>query len=129
MAEEVKRCLDAGVTQLHVDIFDGVHLDSPHAFTFGPKMVHDIRASLDDDTVILDLHMCVDRPERYVQPMANAGATRFIFQWEVMHTMEDAIALVNAIVQSGMKCGVSINPETPVENLYPLLTTGIGRFG
>ena len=122
MADEVQTCIDAGVTHLHVDIFDGVHLDSPLAFTFGPKMVRDIRSSYED--VILDLHMCVDRPERYVQPMAEAGASRFIFQLEAMKTPEQANSLVQGIIDAGMKCGVSINPETPVDSLYSLLASG-----
>jgi len=38
MGTEIKRCLDAGLHQLHVDVFDGVFLDSPDAFTFGPQV-------------------------------------------------------------------------------------------
>ena len=122
MADEVQKCIDAGSMHLHVDIFDGVHLDSPHAFTFGPKMVQDIR--LTDEDVILDLHMCVDRPQRFVKPMAEAGASRFIFQLEAMKTPDEAMALIHGIVDAGMKCGVSINPETPVDDVYPLLASG-----
>lgn len=129
MATEVKRCIKAGVTQLHVDIFDGVFIPSPHALTFGPKMVQDIRQSLSPDEgrhVILDLHMCVNCPERYVHAMADAGATRFIFQWEAMKNgFEDALALARDILESGMECGVSINPETPVADVVPLLEQGI----
>lgn len=117
------------MTQLHVDIFDGVFIPSPHALTFGPKMVQDIRQSLSPDEgrhVILDLHMCVNCPERYVHAMADAGATRFIFQWEAMKNgFEDALALARDILESGMECGVSINPETPVADVVPLLEQGI----
>lgn len=123
MAEEVQKCIDAGSMHLHVDIFDGVYLDSPHAFTFGPKMVQDIRSTYED--VILDLHVCVDRPLRFVKPMADAGASRFIFQLEAMKSPEEAFALVHGIVDAGMKCGVSINPETPVDDLFPLLSSGL----
>lgn len=70
------------------------------------------------------MHMCVDRPGRYVQVMADAGATRFIFQWEAVSAAE-ALTLARAIVDSGMKCGVSINPETHVQDLYPLLESGL----
>jgi ribulose-phosphate 3-epimerase len=117
MADEVERCVQAKTPHLHVDIFDGVYLDSPLALTFGPKMVQDIGRP----DVYLDLHMCVHRPRRYVSAMANAGASRFIFQWEAVKDVEEAIELAQEIVDAGMECGVSINPETPVENIYPLL--------
>ncbi|CAB9501180.1 expressed unknown protein (Partial), partial [Seminavis robusta] len=129
---EVERCIKAKASRLHVDVFDGVFLDSPHAFTFGPQMVQAIRRSCDncDSQAVLDLHMCVERPLRYVQPMADAGGDRFIFQWEAMGgsdtgALQEAIQLAKAVISSGMQCGVSINPGTDVESIHPLLETGL----
>jgi ribulose-phosphate 3-epimerase len=137
MKSEIGRCLKAGVPHLHIDVFDGVFLDSPLAFTFGPQMIKAIRQSCDELTLehglvaVLDLHVCVDRPHRFVQPMADAGATRFIFQWEAMPGANDdqrfasAALLAQDVVRSGMKCGVSINPETQFQEILPLLETGL----
>jgi ribulose-phosphate 3-epimerase len=125
---EIQRCLKAGSLRFHVDIFDGVFLDSPYALTFGPQMVKAIRRSCDTSTdrkVALDLHVCVDRPARYVMPMAKAGATCFIFQIEATSQMEDAIALAQLVVDAGMQCGISLNPATRVEAIVPLLETGL----
>jgi ribulose-phosphate 3-epimerase len=128
--QEVHRCLASGLHRLHIDIFDGVYLDSPNAFTFGPPMVLAIRKSVDSfqlktgTTAIeptLDLHMCVDRPSRFVDTMAKAGGNRFIFQFEAMNSIPAASTLTRHIIQSGMRCGVSINPSTSVKELYPLL--------
>lgn len=134
MKGEVQKCIDAGLTHLHVDVFDGVFLDSPHALTFGPRMVEAIHQRFIDQQLTLDIHLCVDRPARYVKAMAEAGATRIIFQWEAMGNKDEngacsdslsaAIELASAITSFGMKCGVSINPETPVSTIYPLLDTG-----
>lgn len=133
MKGEIQRCLEAGMSHLHVDVFDGVFLDSPHAFTFGPRMIKAIRQSCDDATAsggtraVLDLHMCVDRPLRYVEPMAEAGADRFIFQWEAFagepeaQRIEAALGLAHQVLNAGMKCGISINPNTNVEDIIPLL--------
>jgi ribulose-phosphate 3-epimerase len=120
---EVERCIEAGTKRLHVDIFDGVFLDSPYALTFGPQMVKAIRKCSDE--IILDLHMCVERPARYVTPMKEAGGSSFIFQWEAMEDETEAIRLVQAVVDSGMDCGMSINPSTKVEEIFPLLKTGL----
>jgi ribulose-phosphate 3-epimerase len=129
--EEVQRCIHGGARRFHVDIFDGVFLYSPHALTFGPQMVDAIRRSCDSyqqegGPATLDLHMCVYRPARYVIPMAEAGADRFIFMWEAMvGNVEDAVQLARQIVDAGMKCGISLNPKTDVREIYPLLETGL----
>jgi ribulose-phosphate 3-epimerase len=130
---EIERCMKAGVPHLHVDVFDGVFLDSPYALTFGPQMVKAIRKCCDDYKLkaVLDLHVCVDRPARYVRAMAESGGSRFIFQWEAMDAQGDkahlnsAIDLAMNVINAGMKCGVSINPRTGVEVIYPLLDTGL----
>ncbi len=133
---EVGRCMRAGTRHLHVDIFDGCFLDSPYAFTFGPQMVKAIKRCCDEynsesGEAILDLHLCVERPARYVEAMAKSGGSRFIFQWEAMEgeneieRLSAAIALARRVVESGMKCGVSINPSTAVELIFPLLETGL----
>ena len=133
MRDEVQRCIMDGANHLHVDVFDGVFLDSPKALTFGPQMVHAIRRSAQKQA-ILDLHMCVERPGRYVEPMKEAGADRFIFQWEAIRTSSstslsasvlEATRLAKEIIDADMYCGISINPETPIDEIYPLLQTGL----
>ena len=86
--------------------------------------------------IILDIHLCVDRPARYVKALADAGASRIIFQWEAMmgdHThsgssntqVEQAQELAKAIVDNGMRCGISINPDTKLDSdIFSLLKTG-----
>jgi len=137
---EIEKCLNAGVPWLHIDVFDGVFLDSPNALTFGPHMVDSIRKRFIDqqEELTLDVHLCVERPERYSRPMAEAGATRIIFQWEAMMgnkedgnnnsniaALSSAVAFARTITSLGMKCGISINPETDVTSVYPLLDTGM----
>ena len=124
---EVQRCIDAGCSRLHIDIFDGVFLDSPHALTFGPQMVDAIRRCSDD--TILDLHICVDRPARYIQAMKEAGGNTFIFQWEAVkdarEPLKAALEIAREVVKAGMDCGISINPSTSVEEIYPILNSGL----
>ena len=124
---EVQRCLEAGANRLHVDVFDGVFLNSPRAFTFGPVMVQVIRESVKDDPKgQLDLHMCVENPARFVNVMAEAAPGHcFVFQWEAVPTIEAASELAKKIAAAGMKCGISLNPSTPLENVLPLLKLGL----
>ena len=123
MKGELQKCVDVGLTHIHVDVFDGVFLDSPHALTFGPQMVEAIHNRF--PYLFLDIHLCVDRPARFVKAMAEAGASRLIFQWEAMgeDPLQSAIEIAKRINENGMKCGVSINPSTSIEEIYPLLKT------
>ena len=116
---EIQRCLDAGKNRLHVDVFDGVFIDSPYALTFGPQMVEAMRKCSKE--TILDLHLCVERPGRYVEAMAKAGGNTFIFQWEAVDGLEAALEIARDVKKLGMECGISINPSTKVEDIYPLL--------
>ena len=124
MNDEIQKCKDCGLNRFHVDIFDGVFLDSPHALTFGPKMVEAIRQKCNDNDW-LDLHVCVDRPSRYVEAMAKAGGNCFIFQIEATDNNNEALEILSLIRSSGMEGGVSINPSTPIESIFPLLESGL----
>lgn len=123
MKQELERCLRAGLTRIHVDVFDGVFLDSPDALTFGPQMVTAMRNVSKEIT--MDIHLCVERPQRYIETLAKAGANCIIFQIEALDSMEEAIAFGNAIKMSGMQAGISINPSTSVEFIMPLLSANV----
>jgi len=125
---EIKRCLAANLHRLHIDVFDGVFLDSPYALTFGPQMVKAMRSV--SDQVFLDIHLCVYQPSRFVEAMADAGADRLIFQLEAMdketgRTDGEALSLARNIIRNGMRCGISLNPETDVAEIFYLLETGL----
>jgi ribulose-phosphate 3-epimerase len=127
MKTEITRCLAAKVPRLHVDVFDGVFLDSPYALTFGPKMVQAIRSV--SEKAMIDIHLCVDRPERFIEALAKAGADRLIFQWEAMggeeqSKLEQALVFSQEIKKNGMMCGISLNPETNTDEIIPLLESG-----
>ena len=131
MKGEIQKCLDAGLPRLHVDVFDGVYLNSPDALTFGPQMIECIRKRFADQRdLILDVHLCVDRPQRFTQSLADAGASRIIFMLEAImgednDSLVSAIAFAKQINSMKMKCGISINPDTSISSIYPLLDTGL----
>jgi len=131
---EIQKCLAANLHHLHIDVFDGVFLDSPLAFTFGPQMVKAMRSVSND--IYLDVHLCVQDPHRFVEALADAGTDRVVFQLEAMDDCnhptddhggddDDALSLAKHIVSSGMHCGISLNPGTDVTRIYHLLETGL----
>jgi ribulose-phosphate 3-epimerase len=85
-------------------------------------MVNAIRSISND--IIIDIHLCVDRPARYVEALAEAGANRIIFMFEALDK-PSAIEMANSIRKYGMQAGISLNPSTPVDSAFPLLNSGL----
>ena len=77
--------------------------------------------------IIMDVHLCVERPSRYVKSLADAGANSIIFQFEAMRGHEDAIELAKQINEQGMIAGLSINPQTPIQDIEELINSN--EFG
>jgi len=77
------------------------------------------------DKIIMDIHLCVERPERYVEALADAGANSIIFQFEAMDSADGVATLAKRIRDKGMRSGISINLETPISDIVDLLEIGL----
>lgn len=107
----------AGADLLHVDIMDGHFVPN---LTMGPDIVLALKKA---STLLLDVHLMVTNPERFVEPFAKAGAGHLTFHIEPTGANggKAAIDLIKRIQDLGCTAGVSLNPETPVETLAPVL--------
>jgi len=85
------------------------------------KAIRDCSSS----NIVLDLHLCVHKPARFVEAMKEAGANCFIFQLESMVDEAEALDLANRINDAGMECGISINPSTSASSLDSILASGL----
>jgi ribulose-phosphate 3-epimerase len=70
------------------------------------------------------MHMMVENPENWITPMAESGANQYTFHLEATKTPEECI---RKIKENGMKVGLGIKPNTPVEDLLPFIKD-IGKF-
>lgn len=65
------------------------------------------------------VHIKVSNPGQWVDDMAAAGADIFCFHVEIEGSVDDKLALIHSIKAKGMKVGIAIKPNTPVECLFP----------
>lgn len=112
LGSELKAAEEAGVDLIHVDVMDGHFVPN---MTLGQEVVRSIR---DATKLPFDVHLMIDRPERYIKDFAEAGADILTVHQEASVHLHRT---VQAIRESGAKPGVSINPATPVGVLEDIL--------
>lgn len=96
----------------HLDIMDGVFVPN---ISYGFPVVEAIASVAQKP---MDVHLMIVNPEKYIERFARLGVSMLSFHLNA--TDKPAQALLH-IRETGMKAGLVINPDTPVEHLYPYL--------
>ncbi|MEO8356298.1 MAG: ribulose-phosphate 3-epimerase [Chloroflexota bacterium] len=112
LGEQIAQAESAGVDWLHVDVMDG-HF-APN-ITMGPFIVEACRRVT---KLPLDVHLMIEKPERYIEAFAKAGASGLTVHVE---TCPDLAGTLKQIKSLGCRAGVVLNPATPVEEIFPFL--------
>jgi len=105
LPEQIERVAAGGADWLHVDVMDGHFVPN---LTFGAPLVRALRRLT---TMPIDVHLMVERPERYLGEFADAGASVFTFHPEATVHVQRHLATAR---QLGMVAGLALNPSTPV---------------
>ncbi len=109
LASEIAKVEKAGCDMLHIDVMDGHFVPN---ITVGPFIVKAIRKVT---KLPLDVHLMIERPEKYVVDFVEAGADHITFHAEACHgNLHEVIEQVHS---HAITCGVSLRPETPLSRI------------
>lgn len=112
LGEQLRVTEEAGARYIHFDVMDGMFVPS---ISFGMPVLSSIKGTTDQ---VLDVHLMVVDPERYVEEFAKCGADSITVHQEACENLQKALDLIHGC---GVKAGISIKPGTPVETLIPYL--------
>lgn len=96
----------------HLDVMDGIFVPN---ISYGFPVIEAIAKKA---TKTLDAHLMIIKPENYVERFAQAGVDMLSFHLNATEKPGEVLAKVKSL---GMKAGLAINPDIPVESLYPYL--------
>lgn len=112
LGEDLSAVEKNGVSILHIDVMDGMFVPS---ISFGFPVIESIRKK---SNMIFDVHLMIKEPERYVERFAESGADIITVHAEACPHLHRTIGQIKGL---GKKCGVALNPATPLSVLDYIL--------
>ena len=106
LGHDCVRLRDSGADWIHCDVMDGLFVPN---MTFGMPVIRDIRKYVD---IPLDVHLMIDRPERYIKQFAEAGSDYITVHLEAC---TDVASTLKLIKDCGCKVGLSVKPNTSLQ--------------
>lgn len=112
LGEEMKKLEENGIEMLHFDVMDGLFVNN---ITFGLPVLERMRK---ETNLILDVHLMIADPIKYVSRFAESGADIISFHLE---SQSDTMQTIKAIRDSGAKVALAIKPATPADAVFEYL--------
>jgi len=112
LGEEVRAVELGGADVIHVDVMDGHFVPN---ISIGIPVVESLSKAT---RLPLDVHLMIDRPEKYVEEFVRAGANRVLVHEEATVHLDRALSIIR---EAGAQAGAAINPATPVTMLAEVL--------
>ena len=112
LGDEVTEIERAGAEMAHLDVMDGMFVPN---MSFGFPVIECLRKKT---AIVFDVHLMIDKPERYIDRFIDAGADIVTFHVEATDMPEQCLKMIRS---RGKLAAISVKPKTPVEAIYPYL--------
>ena len=112
LSDEIKKIEIGGADYLHLDVMDGIFVPN---ITFGAPVIKKLKRV---SKLPFDVHLMIDRPERFIKDFVEAGADILTVHVEATTHLHRTIQEIKSY---GIKAGVSLNPSTPLNTLDYIL--------
>lgn len=112
LAKQVKEVENAGAPWLHIDVMDGHFVPN---LSFAMPIIKSLRKYTD---LFFDVHLMIDKPERYIDRFIESGADGVTFHAEATEKIDECIDMIRS---KGKLVGISICPETPLSAIEKYL--------
>ncbi len=112
LADEIEMLTKSDAEWIHLDVMDGQFVPN---ISFGIPIVQTVRSLTNK---FLDTHLMIKNPDRFIEAFREAGSDGITVHIEADHDLRSTLMKIGEL---GCRRGISINPETPIESLYPFL--------
>jgi ribulose-phosphate 3-epimerase len=115
LGAQVSEAIQAGAAHIHVDVMDGHFVPN---ITIGPMIVETLKPLAVESGTVLDVHLMIENPERFLTNFAEAGADILTVHVEACTHLHRTIEVIREL---GVKPGVTLNPATSLTTLENIL--------
>jgi ribulose-phosphate 3-epimerase len=115
LGQQVSDALACGVKRIHVDVMDGHFVPN---ISMGPHVVQCIQQLVHKAGAIIETHLMIEQPERYLSDFVKAGSDLVIVHVETCPHLHRTLQQIREL---GAKVGVTLNPATPLVTLEEVL--------
>ena len=112
LGEEIQNLEKANADLIHIDVMDGHFVPN---ITIGPNVIGKLRKYT---TLPFDVHLMIKPVDKFIKSFAEAGADIITIHPEATQNLNESIKIIKSY---NKKVGISLNPETPVEKVLPVL--------